>query len=227
MRSRVVWRRTADLDTGEVLEDIPVVGMCRNELSRKLDRPRKLKVEFFGENEIVPSSRDVGHVSSSLDADRPVIQAIQRASEGITLQCNEVSYSSDSNQALDRPEYDEYTGILLPKDLVRQAKKDELDFVRSKRVWRVVPRSHAGRRRIIGTRWVSCNKGDELHPEIRCRLVAQEIKTPNATSKFYAATPPVETLRLILSHAAESEQYQVSLVDVSRAYFNVEAEREV
>ena len=94
-------------------------------------------------------------------------------------------------------------------------------------MWRVVPRSHVGRRRIIGTRWASCNKGDELHPEIRCRLVAQEIKTPNATSNFYVATPPVETLRLILSHAAECEQYQVSLVDISRAYFNAEAEREV
>ena len=144
---------SADLDTGEVLEDIPVVGVCRDELSRKLDRPRKLKVEFFGQAETVPSSRDDGHVSSSLDAGGLVIQAIQRANEGIDYQREGGSCSRGSNQALDRPEYDEYAGILLPKDLVRQAKKDELEFVRSKRVWRVVPRSHAGHRRIIGTRW--------------------------------------------------------------------------
>ena len=110
---------------------------------------------------------------------------------------------------------------------MRQAKKDELEFVRSKRVWRVVPRSHAGRRKIIGTRWVGCNKGDELHPGIRCRLVAQEIKTLNAGAQFYAATSLVDTLRLILSYAAESAKFQVSLVDISRAYFNAEAEREV
>ena len=68
MRPRVVWRRTADLDAGEVLEAVPVVGMCRNELPRKLDIPRKLRVEFFGEPETVPSSRDGGRVSSFLDA---------------------------------------------------------------------------------------------------------------------------------------------------------------
>ena len=153
-----------------------------------------------------------------------MINAIQRADEGSDYWHEGVSCSRGSSKALDRPEYDEYTGILLPKDLVRQAKKDELEFVRSKRVWRIVPRSHAGRRRILGTLWASCNKGDELHPEIRCRRVAQEIKTPNASSQFYAATPPVETLRLILSYAAESAKYQVSLVDISRAYFNAEAE---
>ena len=117
--------------------------MCRHELSRKLDRPRKLRVEFFGQVETVPSSRDGGHVSSSLDVGGPLIQAVQSANEGS---------EHSSNKALDRPVYDEYTGILLPKDLVRQAKKDELEFVRSKRVWRVVPRSRAGHRRIIGTR---------------------------------------------------------------------------
>ena len=82
LRPRVVWRRTADLDTGEVLEDVLVASMCRNELSRKLDRPRKLRVEFFGEPKTVPSStgcwaralapgwaaRDGGLESSSLDA---------------------------------------------------------------------------------------------------------------------------------------------------------------
>ena len=43
----------------------------QDELSRKLDRPRKLRVEFFGEPETVPSSRDSGHVSSSPDAGGP------------------------------------------------------------------------------------------------------------------------------------------------------------
>ena len=142
----MVWRRTADLDAGQVLEDAPVVGMCRNELSRKLDRPRKLRVEFFGEPKTVPSSRDGGHGSSSLDAGGKegaqsrgcagelVIHAIQRANEGSDYRHEGGSCSHGTDKALDRPEYDEYTGILLPKDLVRQAKKDELEFVKSKRV---------------------------------------------------------------------------------------------
>ena len=47
------------------------------------------------------------------------------------------------------------------------------------------------------------------------------------TEEFYAATPPLEALRMILSFAAEDPALQVSLVDISRAYFNAMIEREV
>merc|ERR1712155_167305 len=66
---------------------------------------------------------------------------------------------------------------------------------------------------IAGSLGGSCNKGDELHPEIRCRLVAQELKTLNAGAQFYVAIPPAETLRRIPSYAAESAKFQVGLVD--------------
>jgi hypothetical protein len=115
--------------------------------------------------------------------------------------------------------YDEYTGEPLDADLVRKAMEEELDYFRTKDVWKVVPRAQAAGRRVVGTRWVSCNKGDAEHPEIRCRLVCQEVKTYNS-EEFFAATPPIESLRLILSLAADDERRQVTLVDISRAYFN-------
>ena len=70
------------------------------------------------------------------------------------------------------------------------------------------------------------NKGDAEHPEIRCRPVFQEVKTYQS-EEFFAATPPIESLRLILSLAAEKFERQVSLVDISRAYFNAPIGREV
>jgi hypothetical protein len=115
--------------------------------------------------------------------------------------------------------YDEYTGEPLDADLVRKAMEEELNYFKTKNVWKVVPRSQAAGRRVVGTRWVSCNKGDTEHPEIRCRLVCQEVKTYNS-EEFFAATPPTESLRMILSLAADDERRQVTLVDISRAYFN-------
>ena len=80
--------------------------------------------------------------------------------------------------------------------------------------------------RVIGTRWVSCNKGDADNPDIRCRLVCQEVNTYDS-DKFFAATPPLEALRLIVSFAAEDQRRQISLVDISRAYFNAKIKRQV
>ena len=46
-------------------------------------------------------------------------------------------------------------------------------------------------------------------------------------AEYYATTPPVEALRLILSVAAESPTRVVRLVDISRAYFNAPIRRTV
>ena len=77
---------------------------------------------------------------------------------------------------------------------------------------------------IAGTRWVLCNKQDASDPDVRARLVAQEIST-HPDDSFYAATPPLEAKRLLFSQWA-SEQYRegsrlkLSFIDVRQAYFN-------
>ena len=125
-----------------------------------------------------------------------------------------------------RPTYDEYTGEELPPNLVATGKKEELKYFASKQVWRAVPRPRTPGVKVIGTRWVCCNKGDSINPDIRCRLVCQEMKRYE-TDEFFAATPPIETMRLLVSIAAESEDLVMSLVDISRAYFNANIGREV
>ena len=49
----------------------------------------------------------------------------------------------------------------------------------------------------LGTRWVDTNKGDNENPDVRCRLVAQEINT-GSNDDLYAATPPIEALKVLL-----------------------------
>ena len=81
--------------------------------------------------------------------------------------------------------------------------------------------------KIIGTRWVLSNKNDALDPDVRARLVAQEINVFNDESA-YAATPPLESKRLLLSQwAAEKTRngapLNLSVIDVKEGVLLREA----
>ena len=130
---------------------------------------------------------------------------------------------------------DEITGQPLIPELVHQARKKELDYFNSKNVWmkrfKAEAHSRTGKPPVT-VRWIDTNKGDDLHPNYRSRLVARDIRRPGEEALF-APTPPLESLRTILSFAAtnlpgrpkhvrdpESEmRTQISFVDVVRAYF--------
>ena len=135
---------------------------------------------------------------------------------------------------------DDLTGQPLDPKLVLEARQKELDYFASKGVWRKASIAECRRemgRNPISVRWVDVNKGDDVNPNIRSRLVARQIRGPGEESTF-APTPPLETLRSIISMAAtdlpgrpkcirdpESEdRMQVSAVDISRAYFNASTE---
>ena len=85
--------------------------------------------------------------------------------------------------------------------------------------------------KIVGTRWVNCNKADLAEPDVRARLVAQELSIFHDES-FYAATPPLEAKRLLFSTwASEQERdgkrLKLSFVDVRKAYFNGRPNRKI
>ena len=74
---------------------------------------------------------------------------------------------------------DELTGQLLKDSLVREARAKELAFFCRKNVWVKVPIGEARRRsgrQPISVRWVDVNKGDDLNPNYRSRLVARQMK---------------------------------------------------
>eukprot|EP00973_Karenia_brevis_P046223 6408888-Karenia_brevis.AAC.1 len=76
----------------------------------------------------------------------------------------------------------------------------------------------------IGVRWVDVNKQDDVNPKYRSRLVAKQFKTSNDPD-LYAATPPLEALKIIISIAATRDKEnkrinkKIMVNDVSRAYF--------
>ena len=99
---------------------------------------------------------------------------------------------------------DDLTGQLLDPALVRAARQKELDFFEAKQVWTKRPVDEARRKTgkpPITVRWVDVNKGDDTNPNIRSRLVARQIRQPGEEAIF-APTPPLESLRTIISLAA-------------------------
>ena len=127
--------------------------------------------------------------------------------------------------------WDDVSGEELDPAEVRKARQLEMDYVARRGVWRKVPRSLAIRNgwKIIPTRWIDINKGDHLQPNYRSRLVAKEFNT-GAQEGLFAATPPLEALRMIVSEAATvegKEEKVIMLNDVARAFFEAPMRRSV
>ena len=89
----------------------------------------------------------------------------------------------------------------------------------------------------IPTRWVDVNKGDRVNPDYRSRLVAQEFASQKRDDLF-AATPPLEALKALLSAAVtegigwhsttgRGGGMRLDVIDVKKAYFHSPALREV
>ena len=82
-------------------------------------------------------------------------------------------------------------------------------------------------RKPIAVRWVDINKGDTTNPNYRSRLVAKEFKGNDDRPEWYAATPPSESLKLMLHRLASNRKFKLLYADVSRAYFYAPAARPV
>ena len=197
--------------------------LCRAILrgcQRQLQRDGKLQAGLHG---LQPAEDEVMIAVAEAIADCKVEEDWQALGMG---------WPSKANSKVIR---DSVTGQLLPEPLVRAARKLELEYFESKQVWEKVPRSEALARtgkRPISVRWIDVNKGDDDDPKLRSRLVAREIRKPGE-DPIFAPTPPLESLRTILSLAATDfkdvpskvrdpkspDRIQVSFIDISRAYF--------
>ncbi len=133
--------------------------------------------------------------------------------------------------------YDDLSGKKLDAELVKIARKEELEEVKKHGVYEQVPIDECWKvtgKRPIGVRWVDVNKGDQIQPEVGSRLVAKVIKKHKNVDLF-APTLPVEANKSLFSAAVtEGVGYsrggstcKLDFIDVKRAYFPAEARRNV
>ena len=103
--------------------------------------------------------------------------------------------------------WDDVSGQALDADEVVRARAKEMSYIADKEVWRKIPRSAARRNgwKVIPTRWIDINTGSAQDPCYRSRLVAKEFNT-GAEEGLFAATPPLEAVRLLLSDVATARE---------------------
>lgn len=130
--------------------------------------------------------------------------------------------------------FDDLTGMKLDAQGVVEARKKEIEYVKEKKVWLKIPREEAKKRgwKIIKTRWIDINKGDDANPLYRSRLVGKEFAN-EAVDGIFAGTPPLEALRYLIHEAATVEEggefgeKVLMIQDISRAFFEAKAIRDV
>ena len=127
--------------------------------------------------------------------------------------------------------WDVVTNAPLDVKLMRAARAIEMEFFEKMGVWaerlpRHVAKARGGK--IIKGRWVDTDKGDSVCPDYRARFVAKEYNV-GVDPTLYAATPPLEALKLLIAHAAgqKGKGVHIMISDVKRAYFNAKAQREL
>ena len=124
---------------------------------------------------------------------------------------------------------DDLSGKVLPGDLIQEARMEEIAVIDKIGLEEVVPRP-AGHK-VIGARWVDVNKGDEVDYQVRSRFVAKEIRHKGSVEQYFAAMPPLASLKMLLSIAvtavlpgkevvyAKKGQYVLQFLDVKTAHF--------
>ena len=85
----------------------------------------------------------------------------------------------------------------------------------------------------FGVRWIDSDKGDSTRPDYRSRLVVQETRASSTipvgdVGAVFAATPPLECLRVICSlvmSSAPAAGLVLRVLDISRAHPHCEIKR--
>jgi len=194
-----------------------------------------------------------GHVHTKLEGGRPAAAAVyppelcKQILEGINAQwereghevpggdrgifcIEEVKFEEEWHNVQGGAKFwDSVTGDKLPEKETIEAREDEVKCMDKWDIWDIVDieecRKRTGKSPISG-RWVDHNKGDAVKPNVRSRYVAQEIARWKDAGLF-AATPPLEALRILLTRLAKNRRRKLLLIDVRKAYLHAEVDREI
>ena len=115
--------------------------------------------------------------------------------------------------------------MALDPALVKKGRELELTKLHSRGVFEYVNRGEAKKGKLVKTRWVQTNKGEQ----VRCKFVAQEFAHGDPRDDLFASTPPLFAARLVVSMAATTRATPWSLMalDVSCAFLYADTARDL
>ena len=105
--------------------------------------------------------------------------------------------------------WDDINGKRFDPLKVEGARAEEIGYYYKMKMYGKVPIAECiarTGRQPIGVRWIDHNKGDDLHEKYRSRLVAQQFNSGPMEDNTFAATPPLEALRMVISNATTGKK---------------------
>ena len=122
--------------------------------------------------------------------------------------------------------WDDVSGKELGPKKVMAARMEEMDYYKEMGVYEKVPLEECYQKTgkaPLKAWWVDVDEGTRY----RSRWVAKQFKNSDS-EEWFAATPPIEALRTILSSATTGTREKVvSVMDVSRAFFYAPVQHEI
>ena len=126
--------------------------------------------------------------------------------------------------------WDDVSGAELNPSQVKAARAEETEYIHKMKFYEKVPIAECHKKTgkdPIAIRWIDINKGDNQSPNYRSRLVAREINICKRND-FFAATFPLEALKMVLSMTATANKGEIIMVnDISGAFFHARVKRDV
>jgi hypothetical protein len=132
--------------------------------------------------------------------------------------------------------WDDVKGRALDAANVKEARKEEIQYMITKGIWEEVSVQECWDRTgkaPVTVKWVDTDKGSNGQELIRSRLVARDfrVKGDKDREDLFAATPPLELLRLLISKTATRVGpkgfRKLLFIDVKKAHLNPKCEKDV
>ena len=139
---------------------------------------------------------------------------------------NSVLLEESNNDDLLDQAWDDHTGASLESKKVKGARQLEMEYYDKMHVFDEVPIAQCWKRTgkaPLRARWLDIDKGTRKQR----RWVAKQFKGSDS-EEWFAATPPIEALRALISHTMSGPKTKALMVcDVSRAFFYAAVQHEI
>ena len=133
--------------------------------------------------------------------------------------------------------WDDVHGKELRMEDVRAGRKEEISYMQKRGMWSVKDVGECWERtgkKPTSVKWVDTDKGTVTDPLVRCRLVARDFKGKGEKDRedLFAATPPLELKRVLLSRAVTRRKKagkprKLMFIDARKAHLNPECTEDV
>ena len=143
----------------------------------------------------------------------------------------EIEERVENEEVNDEVHVEEEDSNELCQHEVCSARQEEIGYMQSRSIWSVMPISDCWEKTgkaPVTVRWVDVQKAEG----VRSRLVARDFKGGDKDrDDLYAATPPLESKRLLISRAATRIKGKLTrkllFIDVKKAHLNPKCQQEL